>query len=30
MNEVFYLRRNHYNLRNLNFFAKDNPRNKLC
>ena len=28
MNEVFYLRQNHYNLRNFNFFATDNPRNK--
>ena len=29
MNEVFYLRLNHYNLRNLNVFAIDNPRNKF-
>ena len=28
MNEVFYLRQNHYNLRNFNVFATDNPRNK--
>ena len=25
MNEVFYLRQNHYNLRNFNVFATDNP-----
>ena len=29
MNEVFYLRQNHYNLRNLNAFATDNPLNKF-
>ena len=29
MNEVFYLRQNHYNLRNLNVFANDNQRNKF-
>ena len=29
MNEVFYLRQNHYNLRNLNVFATDNPLNKF-
>ena len=29
MNEVFYLRQNHYNLRNLNVFATDNPRGKF-
>ena len=28
MNEVFYLRQNHYNLRNFNAFATDNPGNK--
>ena len=28
MNEVFYLRQNHYNLRSFNVFATDNPRNK--
>ena len=28
MNEVFYLRQNHYNLHSLNVFATDNPRNK--
>ena len=28
MNEVFYLRQNHYNLRIFNVFATDNPRNK--
>ena len=28
MNEVFYLRQNHYNLRNFNVFATDNPHNK--
>ena len=29
MNDVCYLRKNHYNLRNLNVWATDNPRNKL-
>ena len=28
MNEVLHLRPNHYNLRNFNVFATDNPRNK--
>ena len=28
MNEVSYLRHNHYNLRNFNVFAINNPRNK--
>ena len=28
MNEVFYLRQNHYNLRSFNVFATDNLRNK--
>ena len=28
MNEVFFLRQNHYNLRNFDVFAADNPRNK--
>ena len=28
MNEVFYLRQNHYNLRSFNVFATDNPHNK--
>ena len=28
MNQVFYLRQNHYNLRNFNVFATNNPRNK--
>ena len=28
MNEVFYWRQNHYNLRNFSVFATDNPRNK--
>ena len=28
MYEVFYLRPNHYNLRNSNVFVTDNPRNK--
>ena len=28
MNEVFYLRLNHYNLHSFNIFATDNPRNK--
>ena len=28
INELFYLRQNHYNLRNFNVFATDNPRNK--
>ena len=28
MNEVFYLRQNHYNLLNFNVFATDNPSNK--
>ena len=28
MNEVFYLRQNHYNLRSFDVFATDNPRNK--
>ena len=28
MNEVFYLRQSHYNLRNFNFFGTDHPRNK--
>ena len=28
MNEVFYLRQNHYNLRNFDVFATDNPRKK--
>ena len=28
MNQVFYLRQNHYNLRNFNVFATDNPCNK--
>ena len=28
MNEVFYLRPNHYNLRSFNVFAPDNPRSK--
>ena len=28
MNEVFYSRQNHYNLRNFNVFATYNPRNK--
>ena len=28
MNEVFYLRQNHFNLRNFNVFTTDNPRNK--
>ena len=27
-NEIFHLRQNHYNLRNFNIFATDNPRNK--
>ena len=27
MNEVCYLRQNHYNLHNFNVFATDNPRN---
>ena len=29
MNEVFYLRQKHYNLRNFNVFATDNPRSLL-
>ena len=29
MNEVFYLRQNHRNLRSLKVFATDNPRNKF-
>ena len=28
MNEVFYLRQNHYKLRNFNVLATNNPRNK--
>ena len=28
INEVFYLRQNHYNLRNFNVFATENPHNK--
>ena len=28
MNEFFYLRQNHYNLRTFSVFATDNPRNK--
>ena len=28
MNEVFFLRQNHYNLRSFNVFATDNTRNK--
>ena len=28
INEVFYLRQNHYNLCSFNAFATDNPRNK--
>ena len=28
MNEVFYLRQNHYNLRNFDVFVTDNLRNK--
>ena len=28
MNQVFYLRQNHYSLRNFNVFATDDPRNK--
>ena len=28
MNEVFYLRQNHYNLRSFNVFVTDNLRNK--
>ena len=28
MNEILYLRQNHYNLRIFNVFATDNPRNK--
>ena len=27
MNEVFYLRQNHYNLRSFNAFSTDNARN---
>ena len=29
MNEIFYLRQNHCNLRSLHIFATDNPRNKF-
>ena len=28
INEVFYLRQNHCNLRNFNVFSTDNPRDK--
>ena len=28
MNEIYYLRPSHYNLRNFNVFAIDHPRNK--
>ena len=28
MNEVFYLRQNHYNLRNFNVFTTNNPHKK--